>query len=98
METFKSSNNDKFFLCIFVCSSVSVRLRLHTFVCKNRLNNLTAAGVNLFPAGTINRWEVISSFIEQHCEGSQRSAKEVLFKAKDLQQNGTRSILPNLIT
>lgn len=45
----------------------------------------------MFPAGTINRWEVIASFIEQHSEGSIRNAKEVLFKAKDLQSNGSNS-------
>ena len=44
--------------------------------------------VNLFPAGTTNRWETVAVYIEQHVTGSVRSAKEVLFKAKDLQKNG----------
>ncbi|ELU15603.1 hypothetical protein CAPTEDRAFT_190785, partial [Capitella teleta] len=44
-------------------------------------------GVNVFPAGTISRWEVINNFIQQHVPSSKRNAKEVLAKAKDLQKN-----------
>ena len=42
--------------------------------------------VNLFPAGTSNRWEVVASFINQHSKESSRSAKETLAKAKEMQQ------------
>ena len=42
--------------------------------------------VNLFPAGTGNRWEVVASFINQHSKESNRSAKETLAKAKEMQQ------------
>jgi len=34
------------------------------------------------------RWETVASFITQHVPSSKRTAKEVLFKAKDLQRNG----------
>lgn len=44
-------------------------------------------GVNLFPAGTKDRWEVISNFIKQHVTDSTKTAKDVLAKAKDLQKN-----------
>ncbi|KAL5013595.1 hypothetical protein ScPMuIL_007865 [Solemya velum] len=44
-------------------------------------------GVNLFPAGTKDRWEVIASFIKQHVTDSNKNAKDVLAKAKDLQKN-----------
>uniref|UniRef100_A0A0B6YQC8 J domain-containing protein n=1 Tax=Arion vulgaris TaxID=1028688 RepID=A0A0B6YQC8_9EUPU len=44
-------------------------------------------GVNLFPAGTQDRWEVIANFIGQHVAGSNKNAKDVLSKAKDLQKN-----------
>ncbi|XP_071960464.1 dnaJ homolog subfamily C member 2-like [Antedon mediterranea] len=42
---------------------------------------------NLFPAGTVSRWEVIASFINQHStSGVTRVAKDVLKKAKNLQK------------
>ncbi|XP_074644280.1 dnaJ homolog subfamily C member 2-like [Tubulanus polymorphus] len=41
--------------------------------------------VNLFPAGTVQRWETVANFINQHC-GSSFNAKESLNKAKDLQK------------
>ncbi|BFZ10799.1 hypothetical protein BsWGS_13838 [Bradybaena similaris] len=44
-------------------------------------------GVNLFPAGTQDRWEVIANFIGQHVAGSDKNAKDVLSKAKELQKN-----------
>ena len=34
------------------------------------------------------RWETIGNFIHQHMESSNRSAKEVLMKAKELQKMG----------
>merc|ERR1712142_320847 len=43
---------------------------------------LLVKGVNMFPAGTANRWDVIASFIVQHASNSPlRTAKEVLQKA-----------------
>ncbi|XP_064488110.1 dnaJ homolog subfamily C member 2-like [Ornithodoros turicata] len=48
---------------------------------------LLVKAVNLFPAGTTNRWEVVAAFINQHStSGIQRNAKEVLAKAKNLQR------------
>ncbi|KAG8039049.1 hypothetical protein G9C98_003356 [Cotesia typhae] len=47
---------------------------------------LLIKAVNLFPAGTNQRWEVVANFINQHSNnGITRDAKEVLAKAKDLQ-------------
>lgn len=48
---------------------------------------LLIKAVNLFPAGTAQRWEVVANFISQHNNDgtSSRDAKEVLAKAKDLQ-------------
>lgn len=50
---------------------------------------LLIKAVNLFPAGTNQRWEVVANFINQHgffADGSNKfSAKAVLAKAKDLQ-------------
>ncbi|CAK9825735.1 DnaJ homolog subfamily C member 2 [Anthophora retusa] len=49
---------------------------------------LLIKAVNLFPAGTNQRWEVVANFINQHSSSSAgvtRDAKEVLAKAKDLQ-------------
>ncbi|XP_059151101.1 dnaJ homolog subfamily C member 2-like [Physella acuta] len=43
--------------------------------------------VNLFPAGTQDRWEVIANFISQHVTGSNKNAKDVLSKAKELQKS-----------
>lgn len=48
---------------------------------------LLIKAVNLFPAGTVQRWEVVANFINQHYQsssGRKRTAKEVLAKAKDL--------------
>ncbi|XP_063991118.1 dnaJ homolog subfamily C member 2 [Diachasmimorpha longicaudata] len=47
---------------------------------------LLIKAVNLFPAGTNQRWDVVANFINQHANnGVTRNAKEVLAKAKDLQ-------------
>lgn len=49
---------------------------------------LLIKAVNLFPAGTNQRWEVVANFLNQHgtFEDERRyNAKEVLNKAKDLQ-------------
>ncbi|RZF43505.1 hypothetical protein LSTR_LSTR005241 [Laodelphax striatellus] len=43
--------------------------------------------VNMFPAGTNQRWEVVANFLNQHCSNGTsvvRTAKEVLAKAKEL--------------
>lgn len=47
---------------------------------------LLVKAVNLFPAGTANRWEVVAAFLNQHGATSDRTAKEVLAKAKSLQR------------
>lgn len=51
--------------------------------------------MNLFPAGTNQRWEVVATFINQHGgEDSNFSAKDVLAKAKDLQNDDfSRNVL-----
>ena len=46
--------------------------------------NLLIKAVNVFPAGTNQRWEVVANFINLH-HGGQRTAKEVLAQAKELQ-------------
>lgn len=49
---------------------------------------LLIKAVNLFPAGTNQRWEIVANFINQHSSstnGVTRDAKEVLAKAKNLQ-------------
>uniref|UniRef100_A0A8D8Q2A3 DnaJ homolog subfamily C member 2 n=1 Tax=Cacopsylla melanoneura TaxID=428564 RepID=A0A8D8Q2A3_9HEMI len=43
--------------------------------------------VNVFPAGTNQRWDVVANFITQHVPNSDKSAKQVLAKAKELQNN-----------
>jgi DnaJ family protein C protein 2 len=52
---------------------------------------LLIKGVNLFPAGTTQRWEVVANFINQHAtnlpENVTFNAKEVLNKAKDIQSS-----------
>jgi len=48
---------------------------------------LLIKAVNLFPAGTNKRWEVVAEFVNQHTQTPQikRQAKDALSKAKDLQ-------------
>lgn len=48
---------------------------------------LLIKAVNLFPAGTAQRWDVIATFINQHCNGGSGAvtARDVLNKAKALQ-------------
>jgi DnaJ homolog subfamily C member 2 len=52
---------------------------------------LLIKAVNLFPAGTIQRWEVVANFINQHAtnlpDNIKFLAKEVLNKAKDIQSS-----------
>ncbi|UYV82289.1 DNAJC2 [Cordylochernes scorpioides] len=47
---------------------------------------LLIKAVNLFPAGTANRWQVVSEFMNQHGSSRPRQAKEVLAKTKELQK------------
>ncbi|TRZ01778.1 hypothetical protein DNTS_025602 [Danionella cerebrum] len=48
---------------------------------------LLIKAVNLFPAGTNARWEVIANYINQHSSsGQKRTAKDVINKAKTLQK------------
>ncbi|KAK7070136.1 DnaJ (Hsp40), subfamily C, member 2, partial [Halocaridina rubra] len=49
---------------------------------------LLIKAVNLFPAGTTKRWEVVAEYINQHTSTTiSRVAKEVLAKAKELQHS-----------
>ncbi|XP_064105361.1 dnaJ homolog subfamily C member 2-like [Macrobrachium nipponense] len=49
---------------------------------------LLIKAVNLFPAGTTKRWEVVAEYINQHTATNiSRVAKEVLAKAKELQHS-----------
>lgn len=51
---------------------------------------LLIKAVNLFPAGTNQRWEVVANFLNQHgtfTDERRYNAKEVLNKAKDLQSS-----------
>uniref|UniRef100_A0A0A9X5L4 DnaJ subfamily C member 2 n=1 Tax=Lygus hesperus TaxID=30085 RepID=A0A0A9X5L4_LYGHE len=51
--------------------------------------SLLIKAVNLFPAGTAQRWEVVANFMNQHGKNDRIpvTAKEVLSKAKELQTN-----------
>ena len=48
---------------------------------------LLIKAVNLFPAGTTQRWEVVANFVNQHTKtpSIQRNAKETIAKTKELQ-------------
>lgn len=62
---------------------------------KNLWNNeniqLLIKAVNLFPAGTIQRWDVVANFINQHAtnlpDNVKFNSKDVLQKAKDIQSS-----------
>ena len=50
---------------------------------------LLIKAVNLFPAGTNSRWEVIANYMNIHSSsGVKRTAKDVIGKAKSLQKLG----------
>lgn len=51
--------------------------------------SLLIKAVNLFPAGTAQRWEVVANFMNQHTKNGRLpvTAKEVLSKAKELQSS-----------
>ncbi|XP_063830470.1 dnaJ homolog subfamily C member 2 [Ostrinia nubilalis] len=54
------------------------------------MTQLLIKAVNLFPAGTNQRWEVVANFLNQHStftDDKRFAAKEVLNKAKDLQSS-----------
>ncbi|XP_041985101.1 dnaJ homolog subfamily C member 2 [Aricia agestis] len=54
------------------------------------MTQLLIKAVNLFPAGTNQRWEVVANFLNQHgtfTDERRFNAKEVLNKAKDLQSS-----------
>ncbi|XP_049845618.1 dnaJ homolog subfamily C member 2-like [Schistocerca gregaria] len=56
--------------------------------------------VNLFPAGTNQRWEVIANFINQHdvASSNKKTAKDVLAKAKSLQSSDfSRNVLKETV-
>ncbi|ALC43017.1 CG10565 [Drosophila busckii] len=54
----------------------------------NEQVQLLIKAVNLFPAGTAQRWDVIATFINQHGQqGNPVSARDVLNKAKALQNS-----------
>jgi DnaJ homolog subfamily C member 2 len=54
---------------------------------------LLIKAVNLFPAGTNQRWEVVAQFINQHtASGTEKTSKEVLSKTKGLQSSDYSSI------
>lgn len=64
------------------------QVKSHTAPWSENDLQLLIKAVNLFPAGTNQRWEVVANFINQHnssSSGITRDAKEVLAKAKDLQ-------------
>lgn len=52
------------------------------------MTQMLIKAVNLFPAGTNQRWDVVANFLNQHCtftDEKRFNAKDVLNKAKDLQ-------------
>lgn len=54
------------------------------------MTQLLIKAVNLFPAGTNQRWDVVANFLNQHStftDEKRFAAKEVLNKAKDLQSS-----------
>lgn len=54
------------------------------------MTQMLIKAVNLFPAGTNQRWDVVANFLNQHCtftDDRRFNAKEVLNKAKDLQSS-----------
>ncbi|KAM6984906.1 dnaJ homolog subfamily C member 2-like [Aplochiton taeniatus] len=56
---------------------------------------LLIKAVNLFPAGTNARWEVIANYMTLHStSGIKRTAKDVINKAKNLQRLGERNVVP----
>ncbi|XP_065183260.1 dnaJ homolog subfamily C member 2-like [Sycon ciliatum] len=51
---------------------------------------LLVKAVKMHPAGTVNRWEVISQFVNQHStSGATRTSKECISMAKNIQKDAT---------
>lgn len=72
-----------------VTNNASVKVIDKKALWNNENIKLLIKAVNLFPAGTAKRWEVIASFMNQHASGDdiKFNAPEVLNKAKDLQNS-----------
>lgn len=54
------------------------------------MTQMLIKAVNLFPAGTNQRWDVVANFLNQHCtftDDKRFNSKDVLNKAKDLQSS-----------
>ncbi|VDK24515.1 unnamed protein product [Taenia asiatica] len=51
------------------------------------MNQLLIKAVNLFPAGTQKRWEVIAAYVNQHEKGVEVTGKEALKQAKNIRQD-----------
>ncbi|VDM34289.1 unnamed protein product [Hydatigera taeniaeformis] len=51
------------------------------------MNQLLIKAVNLFPAGTQKRWEVIAAYVNQHERGVEVTGKEALKQAKNIRQD-----------
>ncbi|KAL5110585.1 hypothetical protein TcWFU_006902 [Taenia crassiceps] len=51
------------------------------------MNQLLIKAVNLFPAGTQKRWDVIAAYVNQHEKGVEVTGKEALKQAKNIHQN-----------
>uniref|UniRef100_A0A2P2HZQ3 DnaJ homolog subfamily C member 2-like n=1 Tax=Hirondellea gigas TaxID=1518452 RepID=A0A2P2HZQ3_9CRUS len=55
---------------------------------------LLIKAVNLFPAGTAKRWDVVAQYLSQHGPNkTTRNSKEVLSKAKEMQNSDTCQFL-----
>ncbi|XP_075160416.1 dnaJ homolog subfamily C member 2 [Haematobia irritans] len=66
----------------------AIREVKRTEIWSNENVQLLIKAVNLFPAGTSQRWDVIASFINQHSSGNTTiTARDVLNKAKALQNS-----------
>ncbi|EUB62569.1 DnaJ subfamily C member protein [Echinococcus granulosus] len=51
------------------------------------MNQLLIKAVNLFPAGTQKRWEVIAAYVNQHEKGVEVTGKEALKQANNIRQD-----------
>lgn len=57
---------------------------------------LLIKAVNLFPAGTVQRWDVIANYMNQHsktAEEAKYNSRDVLSKAKDFNQDFNKSTM-----
>ncbi|VDL90687.1 unnamed protein product [Schistocephalus solidus] len=61
------------------------------------MSQILIKAVNLFPAGTQKRWEVIAAYVNQHAKGVTVTGKEALRQAKELRNDeGTMKQETNL--